>query len=207
MRKQAMQFTWMVLSSVVLVAMVEPVLGQQADTANPQIMILVFDKDRLALPVLVEAERQATLIFRRAGINVDWRYCSPGSEKSERACHEIPTPTQFVMTIIGQNKPSTNDIFGVAFLGESGTGKYVDVFFDRITKLHREEGSNEASLLGAVIAHEIGHLLLGSHSHSQWGIMSPHWKADHLRRVGMGTLLFSPEQAFRMRARIAGFEG
>jgi hypothetical protein len=207
MQKQAMRFTLMVLSSVVLVAMVEPVFGQRADTANPQIMILVFDKDRRAQPVLVEAERQATLIFRRAGINVDWRSCTQASEKSERACQEIPTPTQFVMTIMGQNKLSTNDIFGVAFLGESGTGKYVDVFFDSISKLHREEGSNEASLLGAVIAHEIGHLLLGSHSHSPWGIMSPHWEAGHLRQVGMGTLLFSPEQAFRMRARIAGFEG
>jgi hypothetical protein len=202
-----MRFTWMVLSCAVLVAMVQPVLGKQADTANPQIMILVFDKDPLALAVLVEAERQATAIFRRAGIDVDWSNCSPGSEKSERACHEIPTHTQFVMTIMGQNKQSTNDIFGVAFLGERGLGKYVDVFFDSITKLHQEAGSNEASLLGAVIAHEIGHLLLGSHSHSQWGIMSPHWESDHLRQVGMGTLLFSPEQAFRMRARIAGVEG
>jgi hypothetical protein len=206
MRKQAMQFSLLVLSSVVLVAMVEPALGQPADTVNPQIMILVFDKDRLALP-LVEAERQATFIFRRAGINVDWRNCSLGSEKSEGACREIPTPTQFVMTIMGQNRQSTNDIFGVAFLGERGTGKYVDIFFDSITKLHQEQGSNIASLLGAVIAHEIGHLLLGSRSHSQWGIMAPHWEAEHLRRVGMGTLLFSLEQALRMRARIAGFEG
>jgi hypothetical protein len=196
----------MVLSLMVFVAMGKHAWSEDALTANPQIMILVFDNDRLALPVLIKAERQATAIFHRAGINVDWRNCSPAAG-SEGACHEIPGSPQFVMTILCRSKQPTNDIFGVAFLGESGTGNYADIFFDRITKLHHEAGANEARLLGAVAAHEIGHLLLGSHSHSQWGVMSAHWEADHLRRVEMGTLLFNPEQSLRMRTRIVGFEG
>jgi hypothetical protein len=202
-----MRFTSMVLLFVVLVGMGKPLWGKHVVGPAPQIMVLVFDQNGLAVPVLVEAERRTTAIFRRAGISIDWRNCSLASGKSDSACHQIQGPTQFVMTIVARREQRANDMFGVAFLGESGTGKYVDVFFDSITKLYHEGGSDQASLLGAVAAHEIGHLLLGSHSHSQWGLMSPHWEAEHLRRLGMGTLMFTPEQAFLMRTRIAGFEG
>jgi hypothetical protein len=202
-----MRFTSMVSLFIVLVGMGKPLWGKQDAGPTPQIIILVFDQNGLAVPVLIEAERQATAIFRRAGINVDWRNCSLVSGQSDSACHQIQGPTQFVMTIVNRSVQPANDIFGVAFLGEHGTGKYVDVFFDNITKLRHEGGSGQASLLGAVAAHEIGHLLLGSHSHSQWGLMSPHWEVEDLRRLGMGTLMFTPEQALLMRTRIAGFEG
>jgi hypothetical protein len=58
-------------------------------------------------------------------------------------------------------------------------------------------------LLGAVSAHELGHLLLGSNSHSRIGIMEPRWRLEGLRNVGMGRLLFTSEQARSMRNRIS----
>jgi hypothetical protein len=57
-------------------------------------------------------------------------------------------------------------------------------------------------LLGTVAAHELGHLLLGSHAHSSIGIMTPHWEPETLRRMNMGGLLFTREQASRMQERI-----
>jgi hypothetical protein len=58
-------------------------------------------------------------------------------------------------------------------------------------------------ILGSVIAHEMGHLLLGSNAHAISGIMRPHWESGELHRIAMGTLLFLPEESKRMRARIA----
>ena len=52
-------------------------------------------------------------------------------------------------------------------------------------------------ILGCVIAHELGHLLLGSNSHSDEGIMQPRWDPNQVRQLMMGTLLFTPEQSKR----------
>src|SRR5262249_16089412 len=68
-----------------------------------------------------------------------------------------------------------------------------------------EDGIDEARLLGAVAAHEVGHLLLGLRAHTLWGIMAPRWSGEALRQVGMGRLLFTPEQAARMRGKVRGY--
>ena len=55
-------------------------------------------------------------------------------------------------------------------------------------------------ILGCVIAHEIGHLLLGSNSHSVSGIMQGRWERRQVRQAVTGTLLFTPEQAKLIQA-------
>ncbi len=162
---------------------------------------MVFDKDHLTDPTLLMAEEEVTSIFRRAGIRLLWRNCSL-PEPGATGCHQIPGPSQFVVTIVARNQQPAGEVFGVAFLDRDGTGKYADVFFDNIARLHRDTGTDAAMLLGAVTAHEIGHLLLGSHSHSAWGIMSRHWEHDHLSQLARGALLFTSEQAISMQARI-----
>ena len=47
-------------------------------------------------------------------------------------------------------------------------------------------------MLGSVMAHEIGHLLLGSHAHAISGIMRGHWESGELHQIAMGTLRFLP---------------
>ena len=54
-------------------------------------------------------------------------------------------------------------------------------------------------ILGCVIAHELGHLLLGSNGHSDTGIMQPRWEANQVRQLMTGTLLFTSEQSKAMR--------
>ena len=61
---------------------------------------------------------------------------------------------------------------------------------------------NLAEILGSVMAHEMGHLLLGSNAHAISGIMRAHWESGELRRIAMGTLVFLPEQAKRMHIRM-----
>lgn len=56
------------------------------------------------------------------------------------------------------------------------------------------------TILGCVTAHELGHLLLGSNSHSSTGIMQSPWREKQVREALDGTLLFTAEQAKRLRA-------
>jgi hypothetical protein len=61
-------------------------------------------------------------------------------------------------------------------------------------------------LLGSAMAHEIGHLLKGSNSHSPQGLMSAHWYANELRAAAMGSLDFTADDAVLMRPRLVQTE-
>ena len=56
--------------------------------------------------------------------------------------------------------------------------------------------------LGHVMAHEVGHLLLGGHSHAATGLMTPDWNPLETR---LQTL--TPEQAQVIRVRAMATEG
>jgi hypothetical protein len=55
-------------------------------------------------------------------------------------------------------------------------------------------------LLGCVIVHEIGHLLLGAEGHSADGIMQPHLGPKQVRQAITGTLMFTSHQSKLLRA-------
>ena len=168
-----------------------------AQDTSSQITVLVNDSASVDPSVLRQAEREAARLFEAAGIEIQWVNCAETDE-----CRHILGPKEFVLHIVPMGNTRSDFVFGEAFLGEDGRGQYSDVFFDR---LRQTEGDVDlALLLGAVSAHELGHLLLGSNSHSRIGIMEPRWKTDSLRRIGMGMLRFTPEQARSMKTRITG---
>jgi hypothetical protein len=57
-------------------------------------------------------------------------------------------------------------------------------------------------VLGAAIAHEIGHLFLGPNSHSPVGIMRGGWKQDDLLKASQARVTFTPDQAQRIRTEV-----
>jgi hypothetical protein len=174
------------------------VSARTIDQNRREITIFVYNTVQVSLRDLALAQQQAATIFRQAGIATAWVNCTAASRKG--ACQPAG-PGQFILHIVARGKTSSDAVFGLAFLGANGTGKYSDIFYDRIEKMHRDSGASPGRLLGTVAAHEIGHLLLGS-SHSAMGIMSARWGGEELRRVGMGGLNFTSEQASRMRAGI-----
>lgn len=65
-----------------------------------------------------------------------------------------------------------------------------------------ERQLNFGELLGAVTAHELGHLLLGTNSHSGSGLMSAFWSGGKLRIAAQGWLTFTDAEAKRIHARM-----
>jgi len=177
-----------------------------ADRESRKITVLVNDSAQVMQSVLNGAEIETARIFRAAGVEIEWVGCSSRSAIVEDECHVMPGSNQFVLHIVPTGKTSSDLVFGLAFLGADGSGKYCDVFYDRVAEAHHQSGVNLSLLLGMVAAHELGHLLLGSHAHSYVGIMTPVWRGEVLRRMDMGSLLFTSEQASAMKARILGRE-
>jgi hypothetical protein len=153
--------------------------------------------------LVADAERHADRVFLRAGLNVDWVNCGGGPDASldSRCAGTIPTG-DLVVRIVPRARTLAEGIFGVSFVA-GDTGTYADVFFDPIQQLRAlNQGPSLAAILGDVIAHELGHLLLGSNAHSRDGIMQPHWQAEQLGRIAKGQMQFTPEQASRMRTKL-----
>jgi hypothetical protein len=78
-----------------------------------------------------------------------------------------------------------------------GSGDHAGVFLSRVRQTAaRNAGIIEVSdLLGCVMVHEIGHLLLHSTMHSSEGLMRAKYRPVDLKKAGQRQLKFTPEQA------------
>ena len=171
---------------------------------NPQMIVSVYDDARVPADTLARAEGQATKIFGRAGLDVSWLNCGhTDNGRCAAAFNEIGGPVHLVLRITLNVANSTSDAaFGVAYLASDGTGQYCDVFWKRARDLENNSKADVGLILGSVMAHEMGHLLLGSNAHAVSGVMRARWEHSELRRISMGSLLFLPEQSQRMGARV-----
>jgi hypothetical protein len=74
-----------------------------------------------------------------------------------------------------------------------------------IASFHGVSSVEPGTLLGHAMAHELGHLLLGSNSHSLTGLMCANWLTKDLIHMEQGGLLFSEEQSLKMKAKLSTF--
>src|SRR5262249_34333297 len=96
---------------------------------------------------------------------------------------------------------TTRDSLGYAVLFE-GWGVIGSVYYHRAVELARRNLAAQAAILGCIMAHEIGHLLLSEPGHSRDGIMRANWGDEDLKRIAEGRMWFAPEQGARMAEKI-----
>jgi len=80
----------------------------------------------------------------------------------------------------------------------------------RLAKKSTDSESNVSVILSCLIAHEIGHLLLGQNAHTADGIMTARWQVEQIQQALRRQLKVKPEQARVMlqnaKARTNTFE-
>ena len=154
----------------------EGVRASHAGTRNElgTITIYVYDYARGRSSVLLEAERTAAAILEKAGVETVWEDClrddaSPGN----LACVASADPTHLVLRVLPDSMSKGlqqvhGDAMGFAALGEQ-FNRNVWVFYGRVKDFSLEQQLTLERLLGAVIAHELGHVLLGENVHANTG--------------------------------------
>jgi hypothetical protein len=172
---------------------------------RPEVRISVHDYAGVSTALLTAAEDQAREVFRRAGLETVWLNCSPKLEKHEpESCH-FADATHLTLKIspraMNAQVRDRIDVLGTSYPDEQGGGYFAYVFYDRVQELAERRTLGHA-LLADVMAHEIGHLLLGSNSHSVSGIMCARWDAEQLRNVAEGRVSFAPSESRRMREHV-----
>jgi hypothetical protein len=109
-----------------------------------------------------EAERVASDVYRRAGIEIQW--VEPSTYEGA---------TRLYVNVLSQEMAApyyaSDETVGFAIPGS----RAANVIYERIRQAARRRHVASGLLLGYVIAHELGHLLLPAHSHSSSGLMRP----------------------------------
>ena len=189
---------------------------------RPQVIVSVYNDAGVAATVLAEAERRAARIFARSrsgsGLGGLFATNHVGPDALVRArragglgvdCRVRPARRHPFSTapVLAGVRPArrANEVFGVAFLSVEGTGCYSDVFYDRALELHTDWKVGLADILGNVMAHELGHLLLGSNAHSPRRESCGHiGKVKSCAGCRAETCGSQSEQAEHMRGKLNG---
>src|SRR5215510_1639148 len=142
-----------------------------------QLTVWVYNRYPVPADLLRIALRQTATIFEHAGIRIRWLNCLAAGpqEPTDPACLPGPTSNTIVLTILGNANGGYRRSLGYAFPRNDG-GKSAVVYYRRVGFMVGFAPEESAPLLGAVVAHEIGHALLPGRPHSKEGIMRPEWK-------------------------------
>jgi hypothetical protein len=132
------------------------------------------------------ARRTASAILERAGIQVVWLECDPPADPTDAdACTQPLRWNELVVRIVSAGTVDGRtgvDTLGCAVVDvEAGVGSLATVYADRVRVMARRADVDDAELLGRAMAHEVGHLLLGTNGHAAHGVMRASWSGVDLR--------------------------
>ena len=200
-----------------------PVDDLRAQTTLPRpglvLSVRVYNYAHASRGMLSYAENEAGRIIGATGVAVAWLDClapqgvlQPAAEQGGQDCSGPVSGTTVVLRILPRSTPAST-VFRDTMFGYADGTALASVFYSRIEDLACYVNRDETEIpviFGHAMAHEIGHLLLGSASHSKTGIMCGQWDRNYLRSALVGREVFSLDQIERIQAevlrRIQGFE-
>jgi len=179
-------------------------LSWEPAAADLTIPVRVFNYAQAPPALLARAEREADRIFGKAGLKLVWLDCTPGHSTSlpQDPCEEAIEAEDIRLRIhvVPVGNSLQDSVFGFAIAPALATVYYESAL--GLAKYDENEFEETPIVLGCVIAHEIGHLLLGSNGHSDSGIMQARWDRRRVQEALMGAMDFTPSQARLIQAEI-----
>jgi hypothetical protein len=180
----------------------------RADAGRYAAFVQVRDYTRMRAELLSSALEVAARVLGRAGIDGDFRNCTAPIQRRAAGCERTGAPYEILLEVLGPHQCAalrkSSDVLGLALMPSDGSrASYAAVFREKAEALARLGDASTSQVLGHAMAHEIGHLLLLTKEHSATGLMRARWSASDLQGAAWGQLLFTPEEATRLRERLA----
>jgi predicted Zn-dependent protease len=154
-------------------AAIAAILGLAVPTAEAargsQLSVTVHLVDLAGIPQtdLDSAKAETVRVFRHAGIDLTWAIGSLPALYAKTAVSD-----GVALFLVNESDPGQAG--GAEVVGEAQRiVRRAYVFCNRLITESRQHQTSDPVVLGRVMAHEIGHLLLPAHAHSQFGIMRP----------------------------------
>jgi hypothetical protein len=172
---------------------------REAGTAL-MVRVQVSDYAKVSPKELASAEGQATAAYRASGLDMVWSSSAWGP-----ATNTVPQLIDVHVVIVPRDmaeKKCRDEGLGDSVMGTAissateALGRIAYIFYDRIERFAVSQQTPIAHGLAHIMAHEVGHLLIGENSHSDKGLMQPNWN-PHASRMQT----FTATQMQRIRHR------
>jgi hypothetical protein len=151
---------------------------------QPPLIIRIYDSVGLASERLATAHHAVSAVLKPAGIDINWRDCrGPRPDAPGPLCSGALEVSEVIVRIVNGGSNQGDDRLGYSSVDvQHHADCLATVFADRIEAMAGRTQSDPGTLLGHVMAHEIGHLLMGTSRHSPIGLMRDRWSDDEVRR-------------------------
>jgi hypothetical protein len=196
--------------AVLAVAVLLLLPAHTASAADPGVMddvhvtVRTYDSSSLPPEARQAAIAAATGILALAGVTAVWLECDAVFVRSAGDSCLAPLGRTEVSVRFVRVPPRPGHV-GVLPLGYSlvdtkaRTGALATVYVDRIAGLAANCDIDFGTLLGRAVAHEIGHLLLGTPEHADRGLMQALWSRESIRGSADAQWLFNAREGRGMR--------
>jgi hypothetical protein len=151
--------------------------------------------------LLNRAQKRVTAILSHSGIEIVWRSCGEPSPP-DAICNATPGANEAVIRFLAGPSTETPDSCGVALVPREGHGHFISLFVDCVHAAADRLSVAEDVVLGGVLAHEIGHLLLGTSSHGSIGLMQAQPRPIDWQRAARDALGFTKAEARKLRESV-----
>jgi hypothetical protein len=161
-----------------------------AHQSTLKLEVQVYSLSGLHSQTLEAAEAEAARLLHPVPVQLRWINCNSARQTTD--CLSSQHPANLIVRIL----PKALPLVSTAALGiTDSSDRYAAafVFYDRVLAL-RTHSRLLPTMLGRVIAHELGHLLMPGQAHSEGGLMRGEWGPDDLR-IASGSSLGLPATA------------
>ena len=187
-----------------LVSLAPAIAGEPP--VRPALVVRVYNAVGVNDEDLARARDTVRGIFAHAGIDAVWQDCNAASRAAspDGPCDHSRQPDEVLVRIVAASPEATTDALGFsAVVVGQPSGSLATVLADRVAQMAGRTHADQGQLLGKVIAHEIGHLLLGTNDHSAAGLMRARWKDEEVGRDRPTDWLLSRAEARHLRLAVA----
>jgi hypothetical protein len=162
-------------------------------SSRPVVHVQIIDRAQVPEDTLERARTEAARVFELSGVTLAW----VDATGCQNSCLTVRIVTQAVSA-----KSSNPRVLGVAPGTKETRGINLWIFYPRVSAYSADLGMDASQLLGYVIAHEMGHLLLPYGAHAAAGVMRAEWDRAQVRSAVNGLLMFTPDQAALIHERL-----
>ena len=174
------------------------------------VRIRIHDYANIQDAALARAQEVVRGMYGEIGVRTHWldSLRGPNGAVDDVVAPDCP-PSDLniiILTSAMANRAVIPDaIIGFAAVERGVGGRVAFLIYDRIRSFASNADMDDMRMMGIVMAHEIGHLLLAHQSHSDTGLMRGHWQQSEFRADRPIDLQFSIPQAAEIR-RLLGEE-
>ncbi len=103
-----------------------------------QVTVSVHNDAGIPAGILLQAELDASRVFRQSGIEIRWLNCPlpAGGPENPAQCEAADFPQHLQLRIAKRSLNLNDFTMGISYLSADGRGCYADLFYERAEMLH-----------------------------------------------------------------------